>query len=177
MSHALDLVRLKTCGPWVAVEHVCEERAPALVEVTLQDKTLVIRDAAGVNHKFPPNTNTKVLPASAMPPGLLASLTGLSTMHFALAVGGALVAAMQDGGTVIYLRHAATNHDEIDTGRLGDRAGQRNLSAAGIEQARALGPASRKLGIPLDDTMLAATADARSVLGLDSFAGAANNPC
>jgi hypothetical protein len=32
------------------------------------------------------------------------------------------------------------------------------------------------IGIPLDDTMLAATADARSVLGLDSFAGAANNP-
>ncbi len=33
------------------------------------------------------------------------------------------------------------------------------------------------IGIPLDDTMLAATADARAALGLDSFAGAANNPC
>jgi len=33
------------------------------------------------------------------------------------------------------------------------------------------------IGIPLDDTMLAATADARAVLGLDRFVGAANNLC
>ena len=32
------------------------------------------------------------------------------------------------------------------------------------------------IGIPLDDTMLAATAEARAELGLDSYAGAANNP-
>ena len=31
------------------------------------------------------------------------------------------------------------------------------------------------IGIPLDDGMLAATADARAVLGLDRFVGAANN--
>jgi putative heme-binding domain-containing protein len=43
--------------------------------ISRDDTALVIRDAAGVDHKFPPNTNTKVLPASAMPPGLLASLT------------------------------------------------------------------------------------------------------
>ena len=49
-----------------------------------------------------------------------------------------LLAAMQDGGKVIYLRHAATNQNQVDTGRLGDRAGQRNLSAAGIAQAKAL---------------------------------------
>ena len=78
----------------------------------------------------------------------------------------ALVAAMQDGGTVIYLRHAATNHDEIDTGRLGDRAGQRNLSAAGIEQARALGPAFRELGIPLDDILTSPVFRARDTAEL-----------
>ena len=59
-----------------------------------------------------------------------------------------LVAAMQDGNKVIYLRHAATNPNEVDTGRLGDRAGQRNLSAAGIAQAKALGNAFRTLNIP-----------------------------
>ena len=32
------------------------------------------------------------------------------------------------------------------------------------------------IGIPLDDSMLAATSDVRSVLGLDDYAGAANNP-
>jgi hypothetical protein len=31
------------------------------------------------------------------------------------------------------------------------------------------------IGIPLDDTMLAATAEERSMLGLDSYAGAANS--
>src|SRR5687768_12368471 len=59
-----------------------------------------------------------------------------------------LVAAMQDGNKVIYLRHAATNATEIDTGRLGDRAGQRNLSTIGITQAKALGNAFRTLNIP-----------------------------
>lgn len=39
------------------------------------DEALVLRDAAGQQHTFPPNTNTQVLPASAMPPGLLATLT------------------------------------------------------------------------------------------------------
>jgi phosphohistidine phosphatase SixA len=60
-----------------------------------------------------------------------------------------LVAAMQDGNKVIYLRHAATNQNQVDTGRLGDRAGQRNLSAAGIAQAKALGNAFRTLQIPM----------------------------
>ena len=39
------------------------------------DKALILRDAAGQQHTFPPNTNTQVLPTSAMPPGLLATLT------------------------------------------------------------------------------------------------------
>ena len=39
---------------------------------------------------------------------------------------------------------------QVDTGRLGDRAGQRNLSPEGIEQARTLGEAFRALEIPLD---------------------------
>src|SRR5688500_4143417 len=64
-----------------------------------------------------------------------------------------LLAAMQDGGKVVYLRHAATTQNGIDTGRLGDRAGQRNLSPAGIQQARELGRAFRTLLIPLDDIL------------------------
>src|SRR5690348_7331212 len=60
-----------------------------------------------------------------------------------------LVAAMQDGGKVIYMRHSATNQNQVDTGRLGDRAGQRNLSTAGIAQAKALGDAFRSLQIPM----------------------------
>ena len=72
-----------------------------------------------------------------------------------------LVAGMQDGNKVIYLRHAATNANEIDTGRLGDRAGQRNLSAAGIAQAKALGNAFRMLNIPRGEILVSPVFRAR----------------
>jgi phosphohistidine phosphatase SixA len=58
-----------------------------------------------------------------------------------------LIAAMREGGKVVFLRHATTVQEQVDTGRLGDRAGQRNLSPAGIEQAHALGRAFRALDI------------------------------
>ena len=58
-----------------------------------------------------------------------------------------LIAAMREGRKVVFLRHATTVQEQIDTGRLGDRAGQCNLSPAGIEQARALGRAFRALDI------------------------------
>jgi phosphohistidine phosphatase SixA len=61
-----------------------------------------------------------------------------------------LVAALRQGGHVVFLRHARTNAEEIDTGRLGDRSGQRNLSADGIAQATALGDGMRALEIPFD---------------------------
>jgi phosphohistidine phosphatase SixA len=77
-----------------------------------------------------------------------------------------LVAAMQDGGKVIYLRHAATNQNEIDTGRLGDRAGQRNLSSAGIAQARALGNAFRTLRIPMGEILASPVFRARDTAEL-----------
>jgi phosphohistidine phosphatase SixA len=64
-----------------------------------------------------------------------------------------LVAAMQDGGKVIYLRHAATNHGEVDTGRLGERSAQRNLSAAGRQQAREIGRAFQALRIPANEIL------------------------
>jgi phosphohistidine phosphatase SixA len=51
---------------------------------------------------------------------------------------------------VIFLRHAATVASQIDTGRLGDRPGQRNLSPEGIAQARQIGRAFAALRIPLD---------------------------
>ena len=72
-----------------------------------------------------------------------------------------LVAGMQDGNKVIYLRHAATNANEVDTGRLGDRAGQRNLSTAGIAQAKALGNAFRTLNIPRGEILVSPVFRAR----------------
>jgi phosphohistidine phosphatase SixA len=64
-----------------------------------------------------------------------------------------LVAAMQDGNKVIYLRHAATDQRQVDTGRLGDRSGQRNLTPQGIRQAQNLGRALRALHVPLNEIL------------------------
>jgi phosphohistidine phosphatase SixA len=72
-----------------------------------------------------------------------------------------LVAAMQEGGKVIFLRHAATDETEIDTGVLGDRAGQRNLSPDGIEQARALGESFRAENIPFSRILVSPVFRAR----------------
>ncbi len=59
------------------------------------------------------------------------------------------VAALREGGFVLYMRHAITDRSQADSGRLFDRAGQRNLSAAGIAQAQALSAAMARLGIPI----------------------------
>ena len=77
-----------------------------------------------------------------------------------------LVAAIQDGGKVIYLRHAATNQREVDTGRLGDRSGQRNLSADGVRQAERLGHALRALRVPLNEILASPVFRARDTAEL-----------
>lgn len=59
------------------------------------------------------------------------------------------LADLRRGGFVLYLRHAITDRGQADTGRLWDRAGQRNLSAAGIAQATSLSDALARLRIPI----------------------------
>ncbi len=59
------------------------------------------------------------------------------------------VGLLRGGGHVLYMRHAITDRSQVDTGRLGDRAGQRNLSPAGIAQAREIAAAFGRLRIPL----------------------------
>jgi broad specificity phosphatase PhoE len=64
-----------------------------------------------------------------------------------------LVGALQEGGYVIYLRHAATDRSQEDAGvvDLDDCSSQRNLNEAGREQAREIGRGFRALEIPLGD--------------------------
>lgn len=83
----------------------------------------------------------------------IAACLGLAASAQAQSREEILVAAMQDGNKVIYLRHAATNQNEVDTGRLNDRAGQRNLSAAGRQQARELGRVFASLLIPANEIL------------------------
>jgi phosphohistidine phosphatase SixA len=78
---------------------------------------------------------------------------------------------MQDGGKVIYLRHSTTVQSQVDTGRLGDRAGQRNLSPAGIAQAKELGRAFRMLNIPMNEILASPVFRARDTAELAFGAG------
>jgi len=61
----------------------------------------------------------------------------------------ALTRALQDGGVVLVLRHAATDYSKPDEDRvdLTDCATQRNLSAQGRAEARRIGRGVRRLGL------------------------------
>jgi len=62
----------------------------------------------------------------------------------------AVATQLQQGGYVIVMRHGATNRDQADTDPLNpdNVAKQRLLSEKGKEQARQVGEAFRKLGVP-----------------------------
>jgi phosphohistidine phosphatase SixA len=66
-----------------------------------------------------------------------------------------VVDRLHDGGYVVFLRHAATDHSQKD--RLGvpltDCRGQRNLNDAGRAQARSIGEAWRALELPVGDVL------------------------
>ena len=79
---------------------------------------------------------------------------------------GAALALLRAGGLNLYLRHAVTDRAQLDTGRRGDRAGQRNLSEAGRAQAAALGAAFRRLGIPVAEVLASEVFRARDTAEL-----------
>ncbi len=65
--------------------------------------------------------------------------------------GAALLAALRDGGYVLYLRHTSTDFGENDA-RMTDYANcatQRNLTEGGRAEARAIGAALKALAIPV----------------------------
>jgi histidine phosphatase superfamily protein (branch 1) len=65
--------------------------------------------------------------------------------------GPALLAALREGGYVIYFRHTSTDFGQNDDRMTGyeDCARQRNLTDVGRAEARAIGAAIRALGIPI----------------------------
>jgi phosphohistidine phosphatase SixA len=70
--------------------------------------------------------------------------------------GAALVARLRQGGLVLFFRHADTRGEPCDSSfRVSDRAGQRNISPAGIAQSRRIGERLRELGIPVALPVLA----------------------
>lgn len=62
----------------------------------------------------------------------------------------ALLAELRQGGLLIYFRHGETpNYRDPEPGDITDCAAQRNLSAEGRAQAKAIGAAFRALEIPI----------------------------
>jgi phosphohistidine phosphatase SixA len=89
----------------------------------------------------PPSAQTKQLFQGAAP----AASHALS--------GKALLAALKQGGYVLYFRHTATDFSKNDSRMQGldDCANQRPLSDRGRAQAKEIGAAIRKLQLPIGD--------------------------
>lgn len=70
--------------------------------------------------------------------------------------GKQLVERLRGGGLILFFRHADTAGMPCDrTFRVGDRGGQRNISATGQVQSRRIGEAITNLGIPIAYPVLA----------------------
>ncbi|GEM_PF-454694 len=88
-----------------------------------------------------------VAPAAAL---TLSPATALAEMS-----PESLVSALQEGGHVVFIRHASTEADYADqvTATMGDCSTQRTLSKGGWAEARALGQAFDRLEIPVGDVV------------------------
>jgi phosphohistidine phosphatase SixA len=80
----------------------------------------------------------------------------LTPFDSASSEGRALIERLRAGGLVLFFRHADTLGMPCDRSfRVGDREGQRNISAAGQEQSRRIGRAFAEFGIPVELPVLA----------------------
>jgi phosphohistidine phosphatase SixA len=92
------------------------------------------------------------------------------------AEAAALLAALRAGGVVAVMRHGITDRSQVDTGDLANRAGQRNLSAAGRAQSERVGRAFRALAIPLGAVLTSPVFRARDTAELAFGARAVVEP-
>jgi hypothetical protein len=69
--------------------------------------------------------------------------------------GPALLAALRQGGLIIYFRHTSTDFGQNDDQMTGyeDCARQRNLTERGREEARQIGAAIERLHLPIGDVL------------------------
>ena len=82
--------------------------------------------------------------------------TGIATPSAGETLAGSgLLAALRQGGLVIYFRHARTDfsQDDTDLSDLTNCATQRNLSPEGHAQARLIGEAIATLAIPIEEVL------------------------
>lgn len=80
----------------------------------------------------------------------------LTPLDLAAPAAQPLLDRLRQGGLVLFFRHADTAGMACDSSyRVGDRAGQRNISERGREQSRRIGAALREQGIPVARPVLA----------------------
>jgi phosphohistidine phosphatase SixA len=97
----------------------------------------------------------------------------LSPVTAASAEGQGLVERLRRGGLVLFFRHADTAGMPCDSSfRIGDRAGQRNISERGREQARRIGAAMSALGIPVGRPVLAGPVFRAADTAIEAFGSA-----
>jgi phosphohistidine phosphatase SixA len=99
-------------------------------------------------------------------PALLLAARRASAATAQGAEAAALIAALRAGGVVAVMRHGITDRSQVDTGDLGNRAGQRNLSAEGRAQSLRTGRAVAALGIPLGQVLTSPVFRARDTAEL-----------
>jgi phosphohistidine phosphatase SixA len=99
-------------------------------------------------------------------PALLLAARPASAATAQGAEAAALIAALRAGGVVAVMRHGITDRAQVDTGDLGNRAGQRNLSAEGRAQSLRTGRAVAALGIPLGQVLTSPVFRARDTAEL-----------
>jgi len=98
----------------------------------------------------------RLLLIAALGPVPGAAQPALQPLTTGTPAGQALVDRLRQGGLVLFFRHADTSGEPCDASfRIGDRAGQRNISAAGQAQARRIGEALAALDIPIAWPVLA----------------------
>lgn len=104
------------------------------------------------NHRVADRVPKRPLLGALFLLGALASPMFASSAVAAEMSSAELVEAMQDGGYVIFVRHAQTEKDYADQidAQMGDCSTQRTLSEAGWAEARAIGTAFVRLAIPVD---------------------------
>ena len=80
----------------------------------------------------------------------------LTPLDLAAPAAQPLLDRLRQGGLVLFFRHADTAGMACDSSyRVGDRAGQRNISERGREQSRRIGAALREQGVPVARPVLA----------------------
>ncbi len=138
--------------------------AQTVVATVASSPTAVASSPTAVPSSTPNPTSTP-LPTAVPAPTTVPTIASTPISQTKSLVGQALVAALRQGGYVIFFRHAATDMTQTDSD-LSRCETQRNLNEQGRADARAIGAAFRALGIPVGQVLSSGYCRARDTAQL-----------